>query len=190
MKDYFSQYKKGEAYAYGLKCQSPEYVDDVREVVTLLPHESRTISITQNGNTRKFLQVRLADHAKVSIDIILTASSQVVIDSFIEVLHEGEDSKSFLQVRGYADNGGRIITRVRTSVPKEVTNAKAVQRISLYQFGQGSTIDCIPILEVQNKTTQSSHSVKLERISEDEYWQASRFGIEKEQYNLLKKKSL
>lgn len=190
MQDYFSNYKKGESYVYGLKCKSPEFVEDIREVITLSPHESKTISIVHDIHSRKFLQVRLLDDAKVSIDVRLIASSDVTLDSFIEVIHEGSASESVVRVHGYAESGGKIISRVRTHVPAEVHHAKAVQNISLYQFGQGSTIDCIPLLEVKNKTTQSSHSVRLERISEDEYWQASRLGIEKDEYSRLKKKNL
>ena len=75
-------------------------------------------------------------------------------------------------------------------MPHEVFHVHATQSVQLYQFGTEGVIDCIPILEIQNKTTVSSHAVRLEKISESEYWQAARNSIVSEIYQDLKKESL
>lgn len=190
IQDYFSDYTKGESYSYGLKCVSPEFVDDSREVVVLNNNEVRNISIAHDSNSRKFLQVHLSSDAKVNVELVLVAKEGIVVDSFIEVLHKGDRSESQLTIRGYTEGNGRVICRVRTNIPHNVHNAKANQNIRLHQFDADGITDCIPVLEVQNKTTTSSHSVRLERISETEYWSAERLGMNKEIYNSLKKSGL
>ena len=146
IKDYFSDYTKGELYNYGLKCVSPKFVDDSREVVVLNESEVRNISIVHNSNSRKFLQVHVSADAKVSVEVILTATQDVVVDSFIEILHKGDRGESKVHIRGYTEGNGRIICRVRTNVPHNVHNAKANQNIHLYQFDADGITDCIKLV--------------------------------------------
>ena len=42
-KNYFINYKKGEAYAYGLKCISSEFSEDIREVIFVAKGEEKKI---------------------------------------------------------------------------------------------------------------------------------------------------
>lgn len=188
--DYFSNYKKGEAYAYGLKCVSPEFVHDVREIFGVEDREEKKIRIVHDTNSRKFLRIHVGVEAKVEVEIILIAKEGEVVDSFIEILHVGKGGKSTLNVHGYTEGNGRIISRIRTHVPHEVFNVQATQNVTLYQFGADGVIDCIPMLEIENKTTQSSHAVRLEKISDIEYWQAENVGISAFVYQGLKKESL
>lgn len=190
IKDYFSDYIKGQAYTYGLKCASPEFDEDVREVVHVSKGEEKKIKITQSTHSRIFLQVHVAEGAKVEVEVVLIGNANCVADSFIEILHEGNRGISALTVRGYTEGHGRIISRVRTHVPHEVFNVHAMQIISLYQFGTEGVIDCIPVLEIENKTTISSHAVRLEKITESEYWHAGRNGMTIDMYQNLKKESL
>lgn len=188
--DYFSNYKKGEAYVYGLKCVSPEFAHDVREIVVVGDREEKKIRIVHKTNSRKFLRVHVGAGAKVEVEIILITKEGEVADSYIEILHVGNNGKSTLNVRGYTEGNGRIISRIRTHVPHEVFNVQATQNVTLYQFGVNGVIDCIPMLEIENKTTESSHAVRLEKISDVEYWQAENVGISKLVYQDLKKESL
>lgn len=188
--NYFTDYTKGEAYVYGLKCASPEFINDVREIVSVGEHEEKKIRIVHDTNSRRFLQVRIEAGAKVEVEIILIAKKNEVLDSFIEILHVDNDAKSTLTVHGYTEGSGRIISRIRTHVPHEVFHVQATQNVTLYQFGTEGVIDCIPMLEIENKTTQSSHAVRLEKISDIEYWQAENVGISHSTYQDLKKESL
>lgn len=190
MIDYFTNYIKGEVYTYGLKCTSPLFDVDEREAVFVTEGEQKKIQIVHETYSRKFLQIRIAAQAKVEVEIILIAKEGCVLDSYIEILHVGDTAKSTLVVRGYTEGSGRIISRIRTHVPHEVFHVHATQSVQLYQFGAEGVVDCIPILEIQNKTTISSHAVRLERISENEYWQAVRNGISESLYQELKKESL
>jgi len=190
MIDYFTNYNFGEAYAYGLKCVSPEYAEDTREVIVIPQSEEKKVRIVHDSNSRKFLRVYVAAYAKVEIEIVLIAKGDCVLDSYIEILHEGDKGKSTLTVRGYTEGSGRIISRIRTHVPHEVFHVHATQNVQLYQFDTDGVIDCIPILEIENKTTISSHAVRLEKITESEYWQAARSGISESLYQHVKKSSL
>ncbi len=188
--DYFSNYTKGQAHTYGLKCVSPEFIDDIREIVVVEEHEEKKIRIVHDVSSRKFLQVHVGVNAKVEVEVVLIAKEDEVLDSFIEVLHEGNNGKSTLNVRGYTEGNGRIISRIRTHVPHEVFNVQATQNVTLYQFGTDGVIDCIPMLEIENKTTHSSHAVRLEKISDVEYWQAENAGVSQSVYQDLKKNIL
>lgn len=190
MIDYFTDYISGEMYVYGLKCTTPSFEVDEREVVFVAQGEEKKIHIVHNGSSRKFLQIHVARDAKVEIEMILIAKESCVLDSYIKILHEGDGGKSSLMVRGYTEGGGRIISRIRTHVPHEVFRVHATQNVILYQFGTEGVIDCIPMLEIENKTTISSHAVRLEKIAESEYWQATRNGITESLYQDLKKASL
>lgn len=190
MIDYFTNYVPGEVYVYGLKCTTPSFEVDEREVIFVTQGEEKNIHIIHNSNSRKFLQIHVARDAKVDVEIILIAKESCALDSYIEILHEGDAGKSILTVRGYTEGNGRIISRIRTHVPHEIFHVQATQNVQLYQFGTEGVIDCIPILEIQNKTTVSSHAVRLEKISESEYWQATRSGISEPLYQDLKKESL
>jgi hypothetical protein len=188
--DYFSNYKKGEVYTYGLKCVSPEFIDDIREIMVVGEREEKKIRIVHDTNSRRFLQVRVEVGAKVEVEIVLIAKKDEVLDSFMEILHVDNGGKSTLYVRGYTEGNGRIISRIRTHVPHEVFNVQATQNVTLYQFGGDGVVDCIPMLEIENKTTQSSHAVRLLKISDIEYWQAENVGISQSVYQNLKKESL
>lgn len=188
--DYFTDYTKGEVYKYGLKCISPSFKIDEREVVFIEHGQIKKIRIIHDINSRKFLQVRVAKDATVEIEVIIVAKEACITDSYIEILHEGDRGNSTLNVRGYAEGSGRIISRIRTHVPRESFHVHATQNVTLYQFGIEGVIDCIPILEVENKTTISSHAVRLEKINKDEYWQAEKIGIVPYIYQGLKKNSL
>ncbi|MFZ2151680.1 MAG: SufD family Fe-S cluster assembly protein [Minisyncoccia bacterium] len=190
MIDYFTNCVLGEAYVYGLKCTTPLFEVDEREVIFVTQGEEKKIRIIHNSNSRKFLQIHVARNAKVDVEIILIAKEGCVLDSYIEILHEGDTGKSALVVRGYTEGNGRIISRIRTHVPHEVFHVHAIQNVQLYQFETEGVVDCIPILEIQNKTTVSSHAVRLEKINESEYWQATRSGISESFYQDLKKESL
>ena len=113
-----------------------------------------------------------------------------VIDSYVDIVHEGNEGKSEVIVRGCTEGNARIICRIKTHVPHEVFHAIATQDVSLYQFGVGGTIDCIPVLEIKNKTTQSKHAVRLEKISDIEYWYAAHIGISSHVFQNMKKQSL
>lgn len=189
-KDYFNNYKKGEAYSYGLKCASPEFSEDSREIVYVAKNETRDIKIIHDSYSRKFLQVHVAHGAVVNVEVVLIAQENSVVDSYIEIIHEGDEGVSTLSVRGFTEDNGCIISRVRTHVSHDVSRVQAKQTVSLYQFGKGGVIDCIPMLEVENKTTVSSHAVRLEKISDVEYWNAAQRGIGSGMYQNLKKKSL
>lgn len=190
MIDYFTNYVSGEVYVYGLKCSSPSFKVDERQVVFVTEGEQKKIQIIHDTYSRKFLQIRIAAQAKVEVEIVLIAKEECVLDSYIEILHVGDAAKSTLVVRGYTEGNGRIISRIRTHVPHEVFHVQATQSVQLYQFGPEGIVDCIPILEIQNKTTTSSHAVRLEKISENEYWQVVRSGISESLYQELKKESL
>lgn len=189
-KDYFADYTKGEIYNYGLKCTTPLFEIDEREVIFIAPGEGKKFRIIHDGYSRKFLQIHVAKGASVEIEVVLVAKDTCVADSYIEILHEGDGGKSALTIRGYTEGSGRIISRIRTHVPHEVFYVHATQNVTLYQFGTDGIIDCIPMLEVQNKTTISSHAVRLEKMNEFEYWQANRNGITSHEYQDLKKESL
>ncbi len=189
-RDYFTNYIKGEVYTYGLKCTSPVFDIDERETVFVGEGEEKSIRIVHDIHSRRFLQVHVASGAHVAIEIVLIAKENSTLDSYIEVLHIGDTGKSTLLVRGYTQGNGRIISRIRTHVPHEVFHVHATQNVTLYQFGTEGVIDCIPMLEVENKTTVSSHAVRLEKITESEYWQAGRNGMTSEMYQGLKKESL
>lgn len=188
-KDYFNNYTKGEAHTYGLKCASPAFTEDIRQVVYVAKGEDRKIKIIHDAHSRRFLQVHVAESAKTEIEIVLVAKENSTVDSYIEILHEGNEGKSILAVRGYTEGNGRIISRIRTYVPHEVFRVHATQNVILYQFGNEGVVDCIPVLEIQNKTTVSSHAVRLDKITESEYWQAGRNGMTIEMYQSLKKES-
>lgn len=189
-RDYFTDYTKGEEYSYGLKCVSPVFDTDEREVVFVAQGEEKKIHVVHDGHSRKFLRVHVAARAKVEVEIVLVAKGDCVLDSYIEILHEGDKGKSALMVRGYTEGNGRIISRIRTHVPHDVFHVHAIQHATLYQFGIDGVIDCIPMLEIKNKTTISSHAVRLEKITESEYWQVGRNGITREMYQDLKKESV
>ena len=72
-KDYFADYIKGEVYNYGLKCASPLFESDEREVVFVAQGEEKKIHIVHDSNSRKFLQVHVATQARAEIEIILIA---------------------------------------------------------------------------------------------------------------------
>lgn len=190
MTDYFTNYIKGEIYNYGLKCTSPSFEVDEHEIVFIAQGEEKKICIVHDSNTRKFLQVHAGFQSKVDVEVILIAKENCTVDSYIEILHEGNGGRSTLTVRGYTEGNGRIISRIRTHVPHEASHVHATQSVQLYQFGAEGVVDCIPILEIQNKTTISSHAVRLEKISESEYWQAARNGITSGIYQDLKKESM
>lgn len=190
MIDYFTEYKKGESYTYGLKCTSPVYDVDVRDVVYVGEGEKRIIQIAHDVHSRKFMQVHVAARADVRIEVILSAPRDIVIDSYVDVIHEGNEGKSEVIVRGCTEGNGRIICRMRTHVPHEIFHVTATQDVSLYQFGVGGIIDCIPVLEIKNKTTNSQHAVRLEKISDIEYWYAAHAGISSYHFQSMKKQSL
>ena len=188
--DYFTNYIKGEVYTYGLKCTSPQFDIDEREVIFVAQGEEKKIRVVHDSYSRRFLQIHVVGQAKVEVEIVLIAKENSTLDSYIEILHEGDEGKSTLIVRGYIEGNGRIISRILTHVPHEVFRVHATQNVTLYQFGTDGVIDCIPMLEIENKTTVSSHAVRLEKITESEYWQASRNGMTAEVYQDLKKESL
>ncbi len=190
MIDYFTEYKKGESYTYGLKCTSSVYDVDVRDVVYIGENEKRIIQIVHDTHSRKFIQVHVAARADVRIEINLSAPIGTVIDSYVDIVHEGNEGKSEVIVRGCTEGNGRIICRIRAHVPHEVFHVTATQDVSLYQFGVGGIIDCIPVLEIKNKTTNSKHAVRLEKISDIEYWYAARIGISSHVFQNMKKQSL
>lgn len=186
-KDYFTNFISGEPYAYGLKCSAPAFDIDDREVMFVAAGEKKTIRMVHSSHSRKFLQVHVGAGADVAIEVVLIAQKDCVLDSYIEVLHEGDEGKSTLSLRGYTESNGRIISRIRTCVPHRVFHAHATQSVTLYQFGKEGVVDCIPRLDIQNKTTTSSHAVRLEKVSEAEYWLAAQKGITSEMYRNLKK---
>lgn len=188
--DYFTDYTKGEVYNYGLKCASPLFDIDEREVIFIVQGKEKKIRIVHDSNARKFLQIHVGLDAKVDVEIILIARENCVADSYIEILHEGDAGKSTLMVRGYTEGNGRIISRICTHVPHEVFRVQATQNVTLYQFGVDGIIDCIPMLEIENKTTQSSHAVRLEKITDIEYWQAKNVGISESAYQNFKKETI
>ena len=190
MTDYFTKYIEGDSYNYGLKCMTPSFEVDEREVVFIAQGEEKKIRIIHNNNSRKFLQIHVARDAKIDVEVTLISKESCVLDSYIEILHEGDGGKSTLVVGGYTEGNGRVISRIRTHVPHNVFHVHATQSVQLYQFGAEGVADCIPMLEIQNKTTISSHAVRLEKITESEYWQAARNGITSAMYQDLKKKSL
>lgn len=187
---YFTNYIKGEVYTYGLKCTSPSFDIDEREIVFVGQGEEKKIRIVHDSHSRKFLQVHVGVDANVAIEIVLIAKEGSTLDSYIEILHEGDVGKSTLIVRGYTEGNSKIISRIRTHVPHEIFRAHAIQKVTLYQFGNEGVVDCIPMLEIENKTSISSHAVRLEKITESEYWQAGRNGITTDMYQDLKKESL
>lgn len=190
MIDYFNNYTKGKSYAYGLKCVSPVYDEDVRDIVYVGEGEKRIIQIKHNTHSRQFLQIHVAVRADVKIEIVLSAKENTCLDSYIDVIHEGNEGKSEIIVRGFTEGNGRIICRIRTHVPHEVFHVTATQDMNLYQFRAGGIIDCIPVLEIQNKTTNSRHAVRLEKISDIEYWYAAHTGISSHDFQNIKKESL
>ena len=64
-RDYFTDYTKGEEYSYGLKCVSPVFDTDEREVVFVAQGEEKKIHVVHDGHSRKFLRVHVAARAKV-----------------------------------------------------------------------------------------------------------------------------
>ncbi len=159
MIDYFTNYIKGEIYNYGLKCTSPSFEVDEHEIVFIAQGEKKKICIVHDSNARKFLQVHAGFQSKVDVEVILIAKENCTVDSYIEILHEGNGGRSTLTVRGYTEGNGRIISRIRTHVPHEASHVHATQSVQLYQFGaEGdshtkSTLFVEPLMGIEPMTT-------------------------------------
>lgn len=181
-KNYFENCILGESYTYGLKCTSPAYVDDVREVVEVAAYTHKNIVIKIDTHCRRMYKIILSEGAEVDITCVIVARKDVVTDAYVEILHHGNVSHSRLTMRGYTEGNGRIICRFVTEVPRDSEGCVAVQKALFYEFGSPGGIDCIPELSVANKHVQSSHSIACERITEEETWFAAMRGLNELEY--------
>lgn len=189
-KDYFTDYIPGESYVYGLKCASGTFAHDERQIITVPAHTSREIVFVHKETSRYFLQIHLAEYASVSVHFTIKADTDQILDAFIEVFHQGNHSTSDVRVHGYVDGSSRVIVRLATYVPQEVFHTTSNQNVLVYQFSRSAEIDCIPTLQVQNKTSASRHAVAIKKITDIEYWNAGRSGLLVEEYQDLYKQSL
>ncbi len=176
-KDYFNNYTKGEAYVYGLKCISNIFESDERSVVTVLPGENMSVTVTHNTESRKFVRYILKERAVLDVNVCIQGRNTTELDMLYEVVHEGNNSRSNVSISGFVEDTAHAIVRLTTIVPHTAFYCEATQSVHLYQFSNESVIDCIPILEVKNKTTRSSHAVRLETVSDIAYWYAAKLGL-------------
>jgi len=189
-KDYFNNYTKSEAYTYGLKCVSKTFENDERSVVTVPPGKNMSVTVTHNTESRKFVRYILKEGSILDVNVLIHGTKGTELDMLYEVLHEGNNSKSSVDISGFVEDTAHAIVRLTTTVPHTAFHCEATQSVHLYQFSNESVIDCIPILEVKNKTTRSSHAVRLETISDVAYWSGAKLGLSATLFEEIVKRSV
>jgi len=96
-------------------------------------------------------------------------------DIFCLVNHNADNTRSKIRIRGIVKNGGKIISRSKINVKKNLKNISGTEDLKFIavlnqDLGEIGEIDAIPEIEVFSKDISVAHNLSISKISEKELW--------------------
>ncbi|MCH8519387.1 MAG: SufD family Fe-S cluster assembly protein [Nanoarchaeota archaeon] len=109
---------------------------------------------------------------------------------YVELLHEGEESKSDLKVIGYVSNSAECVNDGLVQIGRGAFNSKGYQTMSNYVLSNSAKVFSEPQLEIFNPNVECSHGCTISPISKETIHYLQTRGLNEQRGVELLQKSL
>lgn len=109
---------------------------------------------------------------------------------YVELLHEGEESKSDLKVIGYVSNSAECVNDGLVQIGRGAFNSKGYQTMSNYVLSNSAKVFSEPQLEIFNPNVECSHGCTISPISKETIHYLQSRGLSEEEGVELLQESL
>lgn len=172
---------KNKPISYGLKIHtnfSKEEIEKNTRIINI--DENKYIEIKEESFKNDFLSHTIINLnvAGASVKFIgRYKAEKSLCDISCVINHKADNTKSEINIKGIAEEGGKIISRSNIFVEENIKDIEGEEKVKFIfvvdEDGETGEIDAIPNLDINSHEVKVSHALSISKIKKADIWYAN-----------------